>query len=329
MSLRILITSRDFPKHGKPYELLRNKGYTLEFRVAKDPFRSHELAQHLPDMDGVILGVDDCDANALAKANKLKVLSRFGVGYDSVDVTAATQKGIVVTRAVGANAPAVAELSLGYMFALARSLVKVASGAKNNVFVRPRGWELSGKTLGLIGYGAIGQLVAQKAAALGMKVMVFTPSAKPEPSNFFCDLDTLLSRSDVVSLHCALTPDSKNLLNDNRISQMKQGAYLINTARGALVDEIALHNALINGHLAGAATDAFAQEPPTNNPLLELDNFIATDHIGANTHESVANVALLSAQNLIAVLDGKACPNIVNPEIYKEAPYVINLNSQT
>jgi len=153
-----------------------------------------------------------------------------------------------------------------------------------------------------------------------MNVIIYSRYPQVINEASFCSLDELLKNSDVVSLHCALSPDTQNLLNETRLNQMKQGSYLINTARGALVDEKALYQALTSGHLAGAAMDAFVQEPPLNNPLLELDNFIATDHIGAHTQEAVDKVALIATQNLIKIMKNEACPNVVNSHVYKEKP---------
>ncbi len=318
MPQRILITPRAFPKNGEAQALLEAEDFELVFRLATDTYSSADLAALFPDIDGVILGVDQCDAAALAHTNKLKVISRFGVGYDAVDVQTASEKGIVVARAAGGNSAAVAELTLAYIFALSRSLINVAVASKQNNFIRPKGWELSQKTLGLIGYGNISKLVAQKANALGMNVIIYSRYPQMLTEARFCSLDELLESSDVVSLHCALSPETKTLLNKTRLIQMKQGSYLINTARGALVDENALYQALKSGHLAGAAMDAFIQEPPINNPLLELENFIATDHIGAHTQEAVDKVALIATQNLISIMKNEACPNIVNPHVYKE-----------
>ncbi|MCA9836325.1 MAG: phosphoglycerate dehydrogenase [Trueperaceae bacterium] len=317
MTKRILITARAFSASGPHYELLEREGYECIFKAPEHSMDAETLGALLPGIDGLILGLDDCSAKALDKADKLKIISRFGVGFDNVDVAAASAKGIIVARAVGGNASSVVELALGLMFALARSLVLSGSAAKKNEWPRPRGWELGGKTLGLIGFGIIGKQLAEKATALGMKVIAFDPYEKTTDSVELVTLDELLNRSDIVSLHCALTHETRNLLNKARLAQMKQGAYLINTARGAIIDETALYDVLVSGHLGGAAMDAFASEPPLDNPLLQLDNFIATPHIGANTREAAANVSMLVAQNLVDVLSGKPCPNLVNPEIYE------------
>ena len=319
MAKRTLITARKFGTSGPHVDLLKRAGFHLEFKAEAHNLSAEALAKLLPGVDGVILGVDDCNAHALAHADKLKVISRFGVGFDNVDLEAASRKGIVVARAVGANASAVVELTLGMMFALARQLVHIAGAARQKQWLRPPGFEIGGKTLGIIGLGIIGKQVAAKAHCLGMRVVAYDAYVKGFDNVNMLELDELLKTADIVTLHCNLNDKTRNLLDRTRLAQMKKGSYLINTARGALVDEDALYNALQREHLAGAAMDAFAQEPPVNSPLLELDNFIATPHIGANTVESSAKVALLAAQNLVDIFAGRPCPNIVNPEVYKGA----------
>jgi len=317
MTKKILITARKFGTSGPHVDLLKDAGFDLEFRAEAHNLSAEALAQLLPGMDCALLGVDDCNANALERADKLKVISRFGVGYDNVDMEVAAQKGIVVARAVGANASAVVELAIGMMLALARQLVTIASAARQKQWLRPPGFEIAGKTLGIVGLGIIGKQVATKARLLGMNIVACDPNVENFEGVKMLELDKLLTAADIVTLHCDLNDETRNLLDKTRIAQMKSGSYLVNTARGAIVDEVALYDALQNGHLAGAAMDAFAQEPPVDSPLLELDNFIATPHIGANTAESSAKVALLAAQNIVDIFAGRPCPNIVNPDVYK------------
>jgi phosphoglycerate dehydrogenase-like enzyme len=178
---------------------------------------------------------------------------------------------------------------------------------------RRSGWELDGKTLGLIGFGAIGQAVARKALALAMRIVAFDPHVEvATPGVRPVDLPTLLASSDVISLHAPLTPETRNLLDRSAFARMKAGAYLVNTARGGLVDEEALHEALEAGRLAGAALDVFAHEPPSHSPLIGHDRVIATPHFGAHTREATVRTAMLAAENLVRVLRGEACPNVVN-----------------
>lgn len=314
VSYHILVTARSFANTpGKHQDMLRENGCHVDLRAPSHPYKPEQLREMIGGYDGVILGLDACDAAVIERADKLKVISRYGVGVDAVDLQAAVRKKIVVTNTPGANMLGVSELTLGLLFALARQIPQVAMAAKNGAWTRPTGWELSGKTLGVIGFGAIGRDVGKKAVALGMKVLAYDPFWKGEMSGVEnVSLERLIAEADVITLHCALTPDTANLINDERIGQMKDGAYVINTARGELIDEDALYNSLKVGKLGGAAVDAFRVEPPTDSPLLTLDNFIAIPHLGATTRESVERMALMASQNLLAVLRGEACAFVVN-----------------
>lgn len=311
---RVLATARSFCRSDGPHlELLRDEGCDVDLGAEERPLDAAGLAERIRGYDGVILGLDDCDASVFAAADRLRVVSRYGVGVDAVDLEAASARGVVVTNTPGSNAVAVAELAVGLMFSLARDLPRAAASAKARRFTRTTGWELAGRTLGLIGYGAIGREVARRADALGMRVLAHDPYATggfaPAVAS---DLEPLLRDADVVSLHAALTPDTRHLLNAERLALLQPHAVLINTARGDLVDETALYDALSGGRLAGAALDAFAHEPPSDSPLLDLDAVIATPHLGAATRESVERTALMAARNVADVLHGRSCPHVVN-----------------
>jgi D-3-phosphoglycerate dehydrogenase len=308
---RILATPRSFKTAGKHLELLHKNGCTVNLFSKEKPLSGKELAEKIPGYDALIVGLDDCNTDVIAAADKLKAISRNGAGYDTVDIEAASKKNIVVMYAPGTNTLGVAELTLGLMYALARDLPNVALAARQGQWPRSMGWELAGKTLGIIGLGAIGRAVAKRALANDMRVLAFDPYAKPYLTVELTDLETVIKQADVLSLHTALTSETQNLINTERLTQMKPGSYLINTARGGLVDETALYNALKNGTLAGAVMDAFANEPPEGNPLLGLPNFIATPHIGANTKESVARANLQAAKNVLDILQGRDNPFIL------------------
>jgi len=314
MNYRVLVTARSFANPGRHHEILQVAGCQVDHRAPAHPYSAEELRAIIPGYDGVILGLDACDASVIEAADQLRVISRYGVGVDAVDLAAAARKGIVVTNTPGANQTAVAELALGLMFALARRIPQVASAAVNGVWQRPTGWELSGKTLGVVGFGAIGRDVAAKALVLGMRVIAYDPFWSKEVVGVErVELAALFAQSDVVTLHAAATPETQNLINAQTLATMKRGAFLINTARGDLVDEGALYVALKDGQIGGAAADAFQHEPPDGSPLLTLENFIATPHIGATTRESVARMAQMSSENLVQVLKGEPCAAIVKP----------------
>jgi len=273
-----------------------------------------ELAELVPGYDGLILGLDDCNADVIARADRLRVISRYGSGVDKVDVNAATARGIVVTNTPGVNRIAVAELTIGLMFCLARRIPQMVNNMRAGVWTRAQGWELYGKTLGLIGLGAIGREVAARAHALGMHVIANDPYSAGilDRNADLVDLETLLREAHIISLHCATTPETTNLINAERLALVRDGAYLVNTARGELVDEGALYDALVSGKLAGAASDVFHNEPPEGSPLLALDNFLPTLHIAGTTQESVQRMAMLAAQNVVDVLRGDISGYAVN-----------------
>lgn len=310
---RVLVTARSFANTpGAHQDMLREGGCELDLRAPSHPYKAEQLRELISGYDGVILGLDACDASVIERADQLKVISRYGVGVDAVDLQAAAAKGIAVTNTPGANMLGVSELTLGLLFALARQIPQVAAAAKGGAWTRPTGWELSGKQLGVVGFGAIGRDVGKKAVALGMKVLAYDPFWNGEMDGVEnVSLERVIAESDVITLHCSLTPETANLINTERIATMKNGAYIINTARGELVDEDALYNGLKSGKLAGAAIDAFRVEPPTGSPLLTLDNFIAIPHLGATTRESVQRMAMMASQNLLAVLRGENCRYVV------------------
>lgn len=315
MSYRILATARSFCKSDGPHHAyLRDHDCEVDLRPPDHPYPADELASLLPGYDGVILGLDECSAAALAKADRLKVISRYGSGVDKVDIPSATRHGIAVTNTPGVNQIAVAELAIGLMFSVARSIPQVAHHAWSGRFDRARGWELTGKTLGIIGLGQIGREVAARAAGLGMRVLAYDPYLSSSDQAELVPLDRLLAEAHVISLHLPATPETRDLINAARIAQMRDGACLINTARGELVDEDALYDALKSGKLGGAASDVFRVEPPEGSPLLTLDNFIPTMHMAGTSRESVERMALLASENLVAVLRGDPCEYILNPE---------------
>jgi D-3-phosphoglycerate dehydrogenase len=314
MSFRILATPRSFcNSDGEYHEFLRLNDCNVDRRAQERPLRAEELRELIAGYDGAILGLDICDASVIECADRLRTISRYGAGVDQVDLEAASRRGIAVTNTPGANKIAVAELCIGLMFALARNIPQVAGAARLGVWKRAAGWELSGKTLGIVGLGEIGREVAARACALGMRVLAYDPYSQWEASDVQrVDLSTVIQAADVITLHCASTPETRNLMSTAQFAQMRSGAYLINTARGDLVDEMALYQALKSGHLGGAASDVFQADPPTDHPLLALDNFIATPHMGATTRESVQRMSMMAAHNLVAVLRGEPCEYIVN-----------------
>lgn len=284
------------------------------------------LIARIPRYDALIVrSKTRVTAPAIAAGTALKAIGRAGIGVDNIDVGAATERGIVVFNTPDANATTTAELTLAHLLSLSRHLPQADRSVRGGAWQPTRyvGSEISGKTLGIIGFGTIGRLVAVRAAGLKMRVLAYDPFVTPEimaenaaePS----DLDALIAEADYVSLHCPLIDRTRNLIDADRIGRMKPGARLINCARGGLVDEAALLAALEAGHLAGAALDVFVQEPPKDSPLLKLDSVVLTPHLGASTEEAQQAVSVRIGEDIARFLTTGAAETAVNlPRISSE-----------
>ena len=287
-------------KTEKEYiEQMRAAGLTVDVR---DDITPEELMTVLPAYDGMVVRsrtkvrqplIDVCP--------NLKVIVRGGAGLDTIDHEYARSKGITVLNTPHANSASVAELAIGYMFMLARSLYKATVTMKAEKWEKKafEGVELGGKTLGLIGYGKIGHITATLALALGMKVLAYDPYVTSANGVKLVTLDELLTESDYISLHTPKTKETTNLIGAEQFARMKDGVRIINCARGGIIEENALYEALTSGKVAGAALDVFIEEPPTDWKLLKLDNVIASPHIGAATKEAQGRVGAEVAQKLI------------------------------
>ncbi len=268
-----------------------------------------EMIAHIGEAEVLVSGTEPVTARVLEAAPKLKVISKHGVGYENIDLDAARAHGIPVAIAGGAIADSVADMAFALLLALARQVPQGDASVKRGEWKRFVGPELRGKTLGIVGLGQIGKGVARRAKGFGLSLVA--TDAYPD-KNFaaswgvtYLSLDDLLARSDFVSLHAPVTPETRHLIGAAQLAQMKPGAFLINTARGELVDENALYEALRSGKLAGAATDVFVQEPPGDNPLLTLPNFIAMPHSAGQTPEGLRRMGEITAENALRVLRGQ------------------------
>jgi D-3-phosphoglycerate dehydrogenase / 2-oxoglutarate reductase len=275
------------------------------------PLTSAQLQELLPGVDGFIAGLDEIDAAAIAAAPYLRVIARYGVGINNVDLAAARARGIVVTNTPGANSASVAELTIGLLLNLLRPIQQAAAETRQGGWPRLAGVSLVGKTVGLVGLGAIGKEVARRLAGFDCAVLAYDVAADADFARqqaiTLMPLADLLAQSDVVSLHLPVLPETRQMVNDAFLRQMKPGAYLINTSRGELVDEAALYDALATGHLAGAALDAFQQEPPgADNPLLALPQVIPTPHMGAHSDGATNAMGSTALADCLAVLRGEA-----------------------
>jgi phosphoglycerate dehydrogenase-like enzyme len=281
------------------------------------PLTSSEVGALLPGCDGYIAGLDYIDRAAIDRADQLKVIARYGIGVDRIDLAAAAEKSIVVTNTPFANAVSVAELTIGMILSLARSIPALTADTRKGGWSRIAGITLEGKTVGLVGLGSVGKQVALRLRAFDCTLLAYDPAADADFAAAnrieLVALEDVISQADFLSLHCSLLPVTRGMVNASFLAQVKPGAYLINTARGELIDEAALIEALQNGHLRGAALDAFAQEPPgKDNPLLALPQVIATPHSGAHTDGAMNAMGWGALHDCLAVLRGEEPEYLVN-----------------
>ncbi|MEW2401213.1 phosphoglycerate dehydrogenase [Streptomyces sp. NPDC046862] len=302
-----LITTPTFARHSPdPWELLASAGAGPLRPCENTALPPGELLSRIGTADALIVGMDAITAEVIEAAGRLKVIAKHGVGVDTIDLAAARARGIPVVCAPGSNSRAVAEYTFGLVLSAARGVTAshgaVAAGEWPKLF----GPELAGRTIGIVGFGRIGRLLAGYAAAFGMTVLAHDPYVTETPGARSVGLDDLLTRADVVSLHLPADPDAGPLLSRERLTAMKPGALLVNAARGGLVDEDALAALLKDGHLGGAALDAFAHEPlPADSPLRTAPNVLLTSHMAACTPEANRAMGVLVAEDVVRVLAGQ------------------------
>lgn len=323
---KILVTARSFGRFPEDWHYLP----APEYEILPNPYRGKtlteaQLCEVIGKADAAIIGVEQMTETVYAAAPHLKLVQRMGAGVDNVHIDLATQHGVAVANVPGASTNAVAELTLALLLCLYRQIVPNNRRVMQGQWVMDWGAELYGKTLGVVGFGRIGRAVAQKAKqGFGMNIVVydFAPDRQAAAALGACiaeDLAELCAQADCITLHLPVTEETAGLIDANAIACMKDGVYLINTARGALWEESALLQALRCGKVAAAAADVQREEPPRRrSPLLDCENYLQTSHIGANTEEAAREVSRIAAANVRAVLSGTKCPYVLNPEIWKE-----------
>ena len=315
--MKILITSRSFASiSDKPIKMLTKKGYEIQRNNTGRPYEKEEMLKLIRDVDGIIIGIDELSAEIIEEANKLKVISKYGIGVDNIDINMATNKKIIVTNTPTANVDAVADLTFGLILSLARRIPEADKKTKSGEWEKIIGKPVWEKTLGIIGLGKIGRQVVKRAQGFKMNILVYD-LVKDEKfaqsySIKYVNLEELLQKSDYITIHIPLNDATRDMISYEELEKIKKGAFLINTSRGGIVDEGALYNALRNNKLRGAALDVYNNEPPRESTLKELDNVIMTPHIGAYTEEAIENMSIQAAQNLIDVLEGREPQNRVN-----------------
>ncbi|MFA5073726.1 MAG: phosphoglycerate dehydrogenase [Nitrospirota bacterium] len=297
-------------------EILKKAGLDVDARIKTS---AEEITKIIGNYDALIIrSATKVTAELLDNATNLKIIGRAGSGLDNVDIPASTKKGIVVMNTPGGNTVTTAEHTIGMIFACARMIPQAYASLKAGKWEKKKfeGVELYNKTLGVIGLGAIGSVVGSRCSALGMKVIAYDPFISAEKAKSLgielADLPTIYQQSDFITIHTPKTRETANLINKDTIAKMKDGVRIINCARGGIIVEQDLYEALKSGKVAAAAFDVFDKEPPENHPLLTLDNFIATPHLGASTREAQENVAVAIAEQIVDYLIAGTVRNAVN-----------------
>ena len=309
-NLRVLVTCPPMQRTAAEWlPSLTDRGIEVELPPVTQHVSRADLERLLPTCDGIIAGDERLDGTLLGTAPRLRVISRWGVGIDNVDLEAARALGIEVRNTPAAFAEEVADVAIGYAIMLARGLHAIDAGVRAGDWPKPQGVSLSGRTLGIIGLGAIGRAVARRGVAMAMRVVGTDPdpraqAAAGELGVSVADVESVFDQAGVLSLNCPMTPENLHLVNADRLRRMPPGGLVVNTARGPLIDETALIDALRSGHLAGAALDVFETEPlPPDSPLRTFPNVILGSHNASNTIEAVRRVNRLAIENLLAVLE--------------------------
>jgi D-3-phosphoglycerate dehydrogenase len=308
---RVLVTPTSYGKNEPALKTqLEAEVGEVVYNTTGRPLSADELLTLIPEVDGYIAGLDTINRQVIETADRLKVIARYGVGVDAVDLGAARERGIIVTNTPGANSGSVAELAVGLMISLARNITTAAQATRSGQWPRLKGLSLDNKIVGLLGFGAIGQQVARKLHGFDCRIIAYDPVADVEvATQLGVELQPrleVITQADFISLHLPLLPETQGMVNEGFLNRMKPGAYLINTSRGELIVEDALFQALKGDHLTGAALDCFVQQPPAaDNPLLSLPQVIATPHMGAHTDAATNAMGWSALNDCLAVLRGE------------------------
>lgn len=297
-----------------PVERLEDAGCEVRLNPYGRPLTLAEIVEHAKDADVIILGNDRLDSATIGKLPNLKLVVRHGAGLDNIDFSELGKRDITVANTPGANKEETADLTFALILDLARMVTQSINQLKGGVWNKIPGRTLYGKTIGIIGVGAIGMAVASRAMGFGMDILGNDIIQRDEAARYgllYTSLNELLSASDIVTIHVPLTSATKNLIGARELKRMKPGALLINTARAGVVREAALEKALMSGHLGGYAVDVYAKEPPNPTPYMSLPNVLTTPHIGSSTMEANLRMGDMAVDNILAFMNGAVLPNKV------------------
>ncbi|NOU90827.1 hydroxyacid dehydrogenase [Paenibacillus sp. LMG 31460] len=302
-----MVTPRSFGKgNSQPIDMLKENGCELILNPYGRIMNKQEMVELIKDVDAVIVGVDPIDQEVLEHAPKLKVISKYGVGTDNIDLNYAREKGIPVTVTTGANKDAVADYTIALMLAAARRMIPIDKACRQLNWNKITSVDVWGKTLGLVGLGAIGKGVAARARGFNMNILAYDlvkdETYAAEHQIDYVGLNELLRTADFISLHLPLTEQTHHLIGAKELASMKETAVIVNTARGGLINEQALLEALRENRIWGAGMDVFEQEPPQDKGFLELDNLIIGSHCAASTYQAIENMGVMAAANVLEYL---------------------------
>ena len=302
---KVLITPRSFGKYNK--EELVEKLHKNEIEPVFNPYgtimNEEQMKVALQDMDGLIVGVDPVSKDVLQSADKLRTIAKYGVGIDNIDCEIAKEKGISISRTINANANAVADYAMALMMSVARRVVEINSGCHNNDWSKKEALDVYGKTIGVLGLGAIGKGVVKRASGFDMKIYGYDVIRDDEFLNKyqvqFTDVDTIIRECDFISLHLPLTEQTKHILNKENLSAAKENLIIVNTARGGLIDEEDLYELLKDHKIYGLGLDVFEHEPPQDSRLMTLPNVVVSSHTAASSQEAINAMSRMAVDNLI------------------------------
>jgi len=307
MAPKVLIATRSFGSSSpRPMQMLKDAGVEIVCVDANSPDVQEEILELVPETSAIIVGLVPITEKIFAKSSKLKIVTMYGVGVNHIDLEAARRKGVIVTNCPGSNDQAVADLTIGLMLAVARNILHIDRDIREGYWKKYLGGEVWQKKLGLIGLGNIAMGVVHRAKGFDMQVRAYDPYASAEMAEAhgvqLVSFEELITESDFVSLHAPLTEETKGMFSAEQFKKMKSTSYLINTARGGLVDEQALYLALTKGEIAGAGLDVFVEEPLKDSKLVELKNVVLTAHTGTHTKESIDRMGMMAVENVLQVL---------------------------
>ena len=307
--MKVLVTPRSYGKTDPTvFEMLQEAGLDVVRNDTGNIFTKEQMLEKIADCDGVIVGVDPLDKDVLAAAPKLKAIAKYGTGVDNIDLEAAKERGIKVSVTAGANSDAVADCAFGMLIAMARKLTQIDDECRKKNWKKITTKDVSGATLGVVGMGAIGKLMIRRAQGFDMKVLAYDPfwdGAFAEKYGVIrAELNEIFEQADFISLHVPLIPSTREMVGAEQLKMMKKDAVLINCARGELIDEEALLDALEQGEIGGAALDVFVKEPPEDPRWYTLNNVLLGSHCAASTKGASLNMGRMATANLIRDLEG-------------------------